>query len=61
MEQVIKIIVDNGVSIGCLIYFMWYNNTTLKEFTNQMLNLNLQVQQLLVIVTELQKAIKKED
>lgn len=33
-------IVNTGSAIACLIYFMWYNNTTMKEFTNTMNKMN---------------------
>lgn len=40
MEEVVNLFVNNGVAVACLIYFMWYNNTTLKEFTNKFDELN---------------------
>lgn len=40
MEEVVNLFVNNGVAVACLIYFMWYNNTTLKEFSNKIENLN---------------------
>lgn len=35
MEELVNLFVNNGVAVACLIYFMWYNNTTLKEFSNK--------------------------
>lgn len=35
MEEMVNLFVNNGVAVACLIYFMWYNNTTLKEFSNK--------------------------
>lgn len=40
MEDLINLFVNNGVAVACLIYFMWYNNTTLKEFSNKFEELN---------------------
>lgn len=40
MEELINLFVNNGVAVACLIYFMWYNNTTLKEFSNKFEELN---------------------
>ncbi len=40
MEELISLFVNNGVAVSCLIYFMWYNNTTLKEFSNRFKELN---------------------
>ena len=31
MEDLVNLFVNNGVAVACLIYFMWYNNTTLKD------------------------------
>lgn len=35
MEELVNLFVNNGVAVACLIYFMWYNNTTLKELSNK--------------------------
>lgn len=40
MEELVNLFVNNGVAVACLIYFMWYNNTTLKEFSNKFEELN---------------------
>lgn len=40
MEELVNLFVNNGVAVTCLIYFMWYNNTTLKEFSNRFEELN---------------------
>lgn len=45
MQELIEIIVNNGAAIGCLIYFMWFNNNTMKEFTSEMKALNENIQQ----------------
>lgn len=40
MEELVNLFVNNGVAVACLIYFMWYNNTTLKEFSKRFEELN---------------------
>lgn len=40
MEEIVNLFVNNGVAVACLIYFMWYNNTTLKEISNKFEELN---------------------
>lgn len=35
MEEIVNLFINNGVAVACLIYFMWYNNTTMKEFTSK--------------------------
>ena len=36
----IDVIVNNGVAIGCLCYFMWYNNNTMVKVTEELANVN---------------------
>ena len=43
MEELITLFVNNGTAIACLIYFMWYNNNTMKEFTDQLKEMNLNI------------------
>lgn len=43
MEELVNLFVNNGVSVACVIYFMWYNNNTLKEFTNKFNELQRQI------------------
>lgn len=52
MEEIVNLFVNNGVAISCLIYFMWYNNNTLKEFANKFEELNTN---LLKIIEKLSK------
>lgn len=40
MEEILNVFVNNGVAVACIIYFMWYNNNTLKEFSNKFEELN---------------------
>lgn len=40
MEELVNLFVNNGVAVACLVYFMWYNNTTLKEFSNRFEEVN---------------------
>jgi len=52
MEEIVNLFVNNGVAVACLIYFMWYNNNTLKEFANKFEELNTN---LLKIIEKLSK------
>lgn len=36
MEQLIDIIVNNGIGVACIIYFMYFNSTSLKTMTETM-------------------------
>ena len=52
MEEIVNLFVNNGVAVSCLVYFMWYNNNTLKEFSNKFEELNTN---LLKIIENLSK------
>lgn len=43
LEQLVKLVVDNGLSIVCVVYLMWYQSSvmqktidTLNEITNRL-------------------------
>lgn len=40
MEDLIQLFLNNGTAIACLIYFMWYNTTTMKTFTDTLQDMN---------------------
>lgn len=56
-EELIKLIVDNGIGVACVIYIMYFNSTTMKEITNTLLEMQ---KQLVAINTKLGLS-KKED
>lgn len=31
MEELIKVFVDNGISVGCVVFLIYFINTTLKD------------------------------
>lgn len=36
MEDLVNIIVNNGIGVACILYFMYFNSTTLKAMTDTM-------------------------
>lgn len=56
-EEIIKLIVDNGIGVACVVYIMYFNSTTMKEITNTLLEMQ---KQLVAINTKLGLS-KKED
>ena len=36
VQDLVNILVNNGVAVACVAYFMYFNNTTMKEFTQAM-------------------------
>lgn len=58
LESVIEVLVNNGVAVACVAYFMWYNNTTLKTFTESMNKLADTIDELIRKVDDLDEMIK---
>ena len=54
MEDIINIIVNNGIGVACMVYFMYFNNTILKNIT-EALN---EMKQNLVILNERVKDVE---
>lgn len=40
MQEIVDLVINNGIGVACLIYFMWFNSTTLKEVTNALNSIN---------------------
>lgn len=36
MENIVDIIMNNGIGVACIIYFMYFNSTTLNAMTETM-------------------------
>lgn len=36
MEEMVNIIVNNGIGVACILYFMYFNSTSLKTMTETM-------------------------
>lgn len=47
MEDLVNLLVNNGTAIACLFYFMWYNTTVMKQFTDQMSRMNTNIEKLI--------------
>ena len=58
MGELVNLFVNNGVAVACVIYFMWYNNNTLKEFTKKFNDLQSQILILLEKKIDIQKIEK---
>lgn len=41
--EIVDVISNLGVPVGVLVYFMWYNNTVMKDFTEQLKELNTNI------------------
>lgn len=42
-EEIIKLIVNNGIGVACVVYIMYFNSTTMKEITNTLLEMQKQL------------------
>ena len=57
-EEIIKLIVDNGIGVACVVYIMYFNSTTMKEITNTLVEMQ---KQLVAINTKLGLAKKVDN
>lgn len=57
MEEIVSLFANNGIGVACIIYFMWYNSTTMKDLITTLNNIN---NRLIIIETELQKRYENE-
>lgn len=58
MEEIVNLFVNNGVAVACVIYFMWYNSTTMRDLITTLNNIN---NRLIIIETELQKRYEENE
>lgn len=60
MEDIVNVIMNNGIGVACILYFMYFNSTTLKAVTDTM----NEVKQSLILLNEkindMEKAIKMD-
>lgn len=40
MQEMVEIFVNNGLGIGCVVYLIWFQATTMKEMLNTLQNIN---------------------
>lgn len=40
MDEIINIIANYGIGVACILYFMYFNNTTLKSLTETVTKVN---------------------
>ena len=47
LEELVKMIMDNGVTVGVLVYFMWTQNQTLKDLRDALNKLTTSITELM--------------
>jgi len=52
VEELIKLIVDNGMSVVCVAYLIYFQSTTMKEMLNTLNSIN---ERLTIIETSIKK------
>lgn len=40
MEELVNIFVNNGIGVGCVIYLIYFQSTTMKEMLNTLNSIN---------------------
>lgn len=58
MEDLVKLFVDNGISIVCVAYLMYFQSTTMKEMLSALTSIN---NRLSIIETTLSVGRKNND
>ncbi len=56
MEEIVNILVNNGIGVACIVYFMYFNSTSLKAMTETM----NEVKQSLILFNERLENIEKK-
>ena len=46
LEAVVNLIVNNGIGVGCIIYFMYNNNNVMKELKKSIEDMRVLIQKL---------------
>lgn len=58
MEEIINLLFNYGVGIACIGYFIYFNNTTLKELTNTLQNVNIQLERMNERISDIESNLK---
>lgn len=56
MEELIKLIVDNGIGVACVAYLIYFQSTTMKQMLNTLNSIN---ERLTIIETSIERREKK--
>ena len=40
MQEIVNVITNNGIGVACLLYFMWFNSTTMEKITTALNSIN---------------------
>lgn len=56
MEDIVNLIINNGIGVACIFYFMYFNSTSLKAMTETM----NEVKQSLILFNERLENIEKK-
>lgn len=57
MEEIVNLITNNGIGVCCVVYLIYFQNTTMKEMLKSLTEINTK---LVVIEEKLGKKTKKE-
>lgn len=57
MENIIDLLLNNGVTVGCLVYFMFYNNNQMEQTRKTLEDLKEVISELKIII---EHELKKE-
>lgn len=43
MEEIVKLIVDNGIGVICVAYLIYFQSTTMKDMTKALNSINIRL------------------
>lgn len=56
MEELVKLIVDNGIGVACVAYLIYFQSTTMKQMLNTLNSIN---ERLTIIETSIERREKR--
>lgn len=61
MEEIANLLFNYGVGIACIGYFIYFNNTTLKELTSTLQNVCIQLERMNERISDIENSIKAKN
>ena len=56
MEELVKLIVDNGIGVACVAYLIYFQSTTMRQMLNTLNSIN---ERLTIIETSIERREKR--
>lgn len=60
MNDIVKLIVDNGIGVICVAYLIYFSATTMKEMSKTLANINTRLEMMNQDIEEIKNKINSE-